>query len=166
MNGVNKLVLDELASTNLTATATGAITFANVLEKIELLADAASSVAAYATMEKEVVVNNQIFNWYWKARRAAYPNLVNVYEGSISNINELAIEGYNAKLVREHGLGTSQRIVVTPKDNKVLGFDALSDWNNIVLQPFERTIKVMIDFKCGFNFAYMYNGSIVVNDQT
>lgn len=165
MNGVNKLIADEVAALNLTETATGVITAANVIDSIETLCDAATGVAAWATKQKEVVVNNQIFNWYWKKRRELYKDIVSSYGGSISNINELPIEGYNCTLVREFGLGTSQRVHVTPKENKVLGFDALSDWNNIILQPFERTIKVMIDFKCGFNFAYMFNGSVIVNDQ-
>jgi len=166
MNGQNKLIVDEIAASTITVTATGAITAANVIAKLELLCDAADSNPKYASIQKQMTVNNQIFNWYWKARRETFKDIVNTYEGKISQINELPMEGYNVTLVREHGLGVSQRVCITNKSNKVLGFDSMNDWNNIILQPFERVIKVLIDFKAGFNFATFFDGSVTVNDQT
>lgn len=165
MDGMLKKVADAITATTLTPVATGVVTSSNIVDSIEAVADASENFAPWAHAEKQITVSPTLFNWYWKKRRADYGNIVNSYGGEIRSIDKLPIEGYNATLIKEHGLIGSQRIVSTPKENKVLGFDALSDFNNMDFQKFNRTLKVMVDLKAGFNFAYTYGGSLIVNDQ-
>jgi hypothetical protein len=165
MDGMLKVIADEITATTLTPVATGVVTASNIVDSVEAVCDASEAFPAWADRQKEVLVSTTLFNWYWQKRRELYPNLVQTYAGNISGINRLPIEGFNAVLVKEPGLGSSQRIISTPKENKVLGFDSLSDWNNMDFEKFNRTLKVMVDFKCGFNFNYTYGGSLIVNDQ-
>jgi hypothetical protein len=167
MNGFNKLITDLIAATTITATATGAITSGNVISKLELLCDEIDP--AYEDMGNwEMTVNPEIFNWYWKARRTAYGvgNLSDLYSGDMRKKDRLDIEGYNVTLVKEHGLGTSQRICLTPRENKLLGFDSETDLNNMLFQQFERTLKILIDFKFGAQFMLAKDGYLIVNDQS
>lgn len=165
MDGALKKVADEITATTLTPVATGIVTAANIVDSVEAVCDASEAFAPWASVEKELVLSPTMFNWYWQKRRDLYPNLIQTYGGNIKYIDRLPVEGYNVEIVKEHGLIGSQRMICTPRNNKVLGTDALSDLNNIIFQEFNRTLKVMLDFKFGFNFAYTYGGSLIVNDQ-
>jgi hypothetical protein len=69
-----------------------------------------------------------------------------------SNYDQIYLEGTRAKIVAVPGLGTSSRVLVTPKENLVYGFDVDGPQSNIQTQEFNRTIKVMGDFRAGVEF--------------
>jgi hypothetical protein len=46
----------------------------------------------------------------------------------------------------------SDRILITPKENLVFGYDIEGAASNIITQEYNRTIKVMMDFRAGVNF--------------
>lgn len=166
MTGFLKLVTDLVTATTITPVVTGAITYANVIDKIELMCDQIDD--AYEDEDDiELVVSKTIFNWYWKKRRELYGvgNLSDVYRGDLTKTDRLPIEGYNVTLVKEVGVGTSQRMILTPKKNRILGFDSENDLNNIEIQREKRWLNILIDFKFGAQFMLAKNGYLIVNDQ-
>jgi hypothetical protein len=159
MNGLLTLTTAEVAA-GVVPVVTGIINATNVLDKLEMTYDALGE--AYKEMESEMIVNPTIFDWAVRRNRALY-NASNIYDGVAKN--EFTIEGTNCKVKREAGLGTSQRLICTPKSNKIFMCDSLSDDSNIIIQPFNRTLKVMIDGKAGVDFGQVHARALAVNDQ-
>jgi hypothetical protein len=166
LNGLLKLVTDELTAGNLTAIVTGAITSANVVDKLLLVHDGLGQ--EYKEVETVMPVNSQIFDWYTrKFSPILNSNLIGA--GGMPSrenlINEMRLEGTNCVIKREVGLGTSQRLIVSIPQNRVIGVDSMDDYTNFEFQRFERTIKVLVDGKLGVQLAQTDNGAIAVNDQ-
>lgn len=167
-NGLLKLVADEITATNLTPVVTGAITSSNVVDKILAVYDAMDE--PYKNAENgQVLVNSTIFDWYTRKLNPLFTaNLVSTSEGGAiqkRKINEVQLEGTNYMLKREPGLGTSQRIISTLKENLHMGIDTESDYNNFDFQVFNRDIKVLVDGTIGVQMAQADNKAIRVNDQ-
>jgi hypothetical protein len=80
-----------------------------------------------------------------------------------TSYDQIYLEGTRAKIVAVPGMGTSDRIIITPKENLVYGFDVDGPQSNIITQEFNRTIKVMGDFRAGVDFR---DGQVIwCNDQ-
>lgn len=62
------------------------------------------------------------------------------------------IEGTQTQIVGIPGLVGVNRIIVTPKENLVFGYDIEGGSSNIITQEYNRTIKVMMDFRAGVQF--------------
>jgi hypothetical protein len=77
--------------------------------------------------------------------------------------DQVYLEGTRAKIVAVPGMGSSQRVIITPKENLVYGYDVDGPSSSIITQEFNRTIKVMGDFRAGVNFR---DGQVIwTNDQ-
>lgn len=163
-DGFLKKTADLVTATDIAPVATGIVTYANVVTSVEAVCDAID-VKYRTQMNWELKVSDTIFNWYWKKRRELYPNLIQSYSGNIGLINSLPIEGYNVTLVRDIGLGSSQRMIATPHDNMGWLFDDESDVSNFETQRFNRGLKIMLDMKVGFGYIRAMDGYLVVNDQ-
>jgi hypothetical protein len=163
-DGYLKLTANLITANTITPVATGAVTASNVITAVEAMCDAID--VKYRTQQRwELKVSDTIFNWYWKKRRELYPNLIQAYAGNVGLVNSLPIEGYNVTLVREIGLGSSQRMIATPHDNMGWLFDDESDISNFEVQRFNRGLKIMLDMKVGFGFIRALDGYLVTNDQ-
>lgn len=168
MDGFLKLIADEITATNITTgknnlVATGAITQANVIDKLELVHD--KLAAKYKERPIEMKVSDQVFMFYQRAYRAEFGQNMD-YKGMGDVFKrQLRLDGTNCTVIAEPGLGTSQRVICTPKDNMVIGTDLLSDKNQIETEKFERTLKFMMDFAMGVQFVRIDDGGFVVNDQ-
>lgn len=167
LTGFLKLVADEITATKISPIVTGAITDANVIAKLLLVYDGLGD--EYKEEGVQMKVNSQIFDWvYRKFNPITNPTLVataNLADAEAARVNYLTLPGANAILVRESGLGASQRVIATPKQNMVFGCDSLSDSANIETQRFDRKIKVMIDWKAGVQFKEIHARALAVNDQ-
>lgn len=160
MNGLLKLIVDEITATTITPVVTGAITAANVIDKVELVYDALGE--AYKAVPTQMLVNPTIFDYYVRRYRSTYG--VNMDYKGMAN-GEVNIDGSLCTIKREPGFGASQRMVCTPKSNIVYGVDSLGEENNIKTQEFERTIKLMIDAKSGIQLKEVHARALAVNDQ-
>lgn len=166
VNGLLKLVTDEIAASNITPIATGAVTSANVVDKLLQVHDGLGQ--EYKDEMTVMPVNSTIFDWYSrKFSPILNTNLIGAGGAPVQNglINEIRLEGTNCMIKREVGLGTSQRLIITPAGNRVLGIDSMDDFTNFEFQRFNRTIKVLVDGKIGVNFNQVDNGALAVNDQ-
>lgn len=159
MDGFLKLIQDEVDAANIAEVATGAIDADNVIDKLEMVYDALGE--AYKNVPTQMPVNPQIFDWYGRKYRSLY-NGSPIYTGIKKD--RVTLDGTNCEVVREPGLGTSQRVAVSPRSNFVLGVDSLNDYN-MDIQKFNRTIKILIDLKAGVQFKEINARALAVNDQ-
>lgn len=91
---------------------------------------------------------------------ANFDNYMDDYQASVGSVvynrdyNQVLIEGTQTQLVAIPGMvgDDSDRIIITPKENLVFGYDIEGAASNIITQEFNRTIKVMMDFRAGVNF--------------
>lgn len=159
LDGFLQLIDDEVTATNIDEVVTGAITSENVVEKLELVYDSLGD--AYKGKPTIMKVNPQIFDWYNRKYRAAF-GANQDYKGMLRMRRPL--DGTMCELVREPGLGTSQRVMASLKDNFVYGVDSASGYN-LDVQKFDRSLKILIDLKAGVQFAQVHARALAVNDQ-
>jgi hypothetical protein len=157
MDGFNTLIAAEIVAGNIVPVVTGAITALNVEDKLLLVYDAIGE--AYKAKPTQMKVNSTIFDWYVRFCRKTY--------GTAQDYNgpQTMLYGTQCTLLKEPGLGASQRVMCTPKANMVLGVDTIGDYSNIQTQIFDRTIKILMDFKGGVNFKEINARALAVNDQ-
>jgi len=163
MDGRNKLIADALTAGDLIAVATGAISYATVVDDIETLCIAHDSSAKWGKKPSICPVSPQIFTWYWQKRREKYPYIVTVV-GELQAIDQLPVEGFNVTLIKEYGLTGSQRLCITQKSNIIIGADSSDKRNKMEFQRSKRIVNGLMDFRIGEQFAYLFTGSCTVND--
>ncbi|MBA4304615.1 MAG: hypothetical protein C0424_10360 [Sphingobacteriaceae bacterium] len=158
MNGWNKIIADEITATNITPVVTGATTSTNIIDHIEAVYDAIGE--AYKNGTGEIKVKPRFFDWYNRRNRSLH-GAHNNYEGM--KMGRIPLDGTSWEIVRDPGLGSSNRIIATPKVNQVLGVS--SDSMTFDFQKFDRSVKVLGDFKAGVDFKEIHARSLSVNDQ-
>lgn len=80
-----------------------------------------------------------------------------------TTFEKTVLNGTQMELVPLAAMGTSSRIVITPADNFCVGFDLLSDKDNITIQQNRRGIDLMVDLSVGVQIGDLRN--VFVNDQ-
>lgn len=145
---------------------TGTITAGNVVESIEKVAKSLGD--AYDEIEGFMPVSRTIYDWYVTASEAQFGRSVQLNEvvGEKGGQRSVYIRGTNVRLVKEPAVGASQVLTVYGEGNLHAGTDTLNDLNQMMFQLFERSIKVLIDFKWGLEFAQMHATArpVVTND--
>lgn len=158
LDGYLRLIANEITATNITPVVTGVTTSTNVIDHMEMVYDALGE--AYKNKPGEIRVKPQFFDWYNRRYRALFGGNNN-YEGMKQG--RIPLDGTSWEIVREPGLGTSNRIIATLKENMVLGVSAAE--MTFDFQKFDRTIKVLGDFKAGVQFKEIHARALAVNDQ-
>jgi len=69
----------------------------------------------------------------------------------------------DVEIVSEIGLAGSDHILITDTDNMCVGFDNKLDASSITIQPFDRYLKVMLDFEMGVQFREVTNGRVALS---
>ena len=166
-DGVITKLAAEILAGNINPVVTGAITEANVVDKLLLVYDALGE--AYKSVPTIMPVAPTIFDWYSRKFMPVLNSALVATDSAAALasplMNRMPISGTNAVLLREPGLAGSQRLHCTPVENIVYGTDSLGDSNNIRIQEFERTLKLMIDGKGGVEFKEIHSRALAVNDQ-
>lgn len=164
MNGVNKNIADAIVAGDLTPVATGVLTYANTFDSIEAMCAAHDLSAEWGEEPAILPVSPTIFGWYWRKRREKFPHLVDAFASEASQ-RVVKVEGFDVVLIKEYGLTGSQRLCITQLKNRLLGADSMAKTNTMEFQREKRKVNGLVDFKLGYNFAYLYDGSVTVNDQ-
>jgi len=156
MDGILQLVKAAVTSTEIPAgnvTAFTAITAANALDEVRKVRNKIAGQYRNKPMYCFLSVAN--FDHYMDDYQASVGSVV--YN---RDYTQVLIEGTQTQLVAIPGMvgPDSNRILITPKDNMVFGYDIEGAASNILTQEFNRTIKVMMDFSAGVNFR---DGSVI-----
>lgn len=159
MDGFLTLIAAEITAANIAPITTGIIDATNIIEKTELVYDGMGE--AYKNVPTQMFVSPTLFDWYGRRYRAQY-NGSPTYTGIKKD--RVTLDGTMCELVKEPGLGTSQRMICSPKENFTMGVDTLSDYN-MDIQKENRTIKILIDLKAGVEFKEIHARALAVNEQ-
>lgn len=166
-DGVLEIRKQAITAGKLATIATGITTASNVVANVEKVAKGLGD--AYSEIEGFMPVSRDIFDWYVTADETQFGRTMNLNElvGAQGNQRHVYVRGTNVKLVKEPAMGTSQALMVYGEQNLHAGTDTLNDINNMMFQIFERSIKILIDFKWGLQFGLMNATAkpVVTNDQ-
>lgn len=161
VDGILTIIADEITATNITPIATGAITRANILDKVDAFVD------AIPTKEKKaldaILVSETLATWYGRAYKETYGTVSNYNGNGEGKTFEHNIDNTDIKLVGVNSFGSSQRMVASPKKNMLKMYDQILLPNRFEFQRHDRTVKLMIDFKRGWGFGSL--DYVYVNDQ-
>lgn len=168
-NGYLKKVTDAVTATTLTPVVTGAITSTNVVEKLQLVYDALGDEVKGS--EVNIHVNSQIFDWLQRSYSAMSNRSIVISDVSQAALRQplmqIPLDGTNAVVFREPGMGTSQRVIATVAGNMHLGFYNNPNDMQFEIQKSDLDLKLIMVFKAGVEFATLNDSfrNIAVNNQ-
>lgn len=157
---VTQLIAAEAATagTGITPVSVAAITSTNVIDVFEAVYDGLGE--AYKTMDTHLKVEPTYFDYYVRRYRSLHGGN-NDYSGMA--VAKVRLDGSKCDIVRDPGLTGTGRIICSPKENFVYGCDAAKP-AAMIIQPFDRNIKIMGDFKAGTEFAEIHSRALSVNE--
>jgi len=154
--GWGTLIADLITATTITPVVTGAITTANAVTKVELVA---KDSAVKPWMRKKgliVYCSYATFDKY-----TAHYRTLNGFQYKANNNNEYVLDGINAKLMPVSWMGTSSRLICTVANNLCAGTDGESV--KIASSVRRNIIELRPMMPIGFQIADL--DCLVVNDQ-
>ena len=165
-DGYLQIVADAITATDVTPVVTGAITEANVLDKLKLM---------YAGLSPELKQNGtdiwvsyDVFDMYVSAMDTKFAgNSAPYVELGSADYRGLRYRqgGGNTTIIPVAGMGSSGRVIMLPRDQFHIGFDSLADWSNFNFEQQVRELLYWMDFKIGVTITLLRDGIAVVNDQ-
>ena len=141
------------------ATPGGSITTANIVALTETMWNALG--AGYKEGQVYVFMSWANFQKYQQGYRADYGKYVSTNKDATVTLDF----SQNAILMPMPGMGTSNRIIMTPGKNLKVGYDQISD-QMFEFEQNKRVIDFWLDFKVGCQIAQLDEGALVVNDLT
>jgi len=164
MQGFEKLLSLALAASEIEGVVTGAITQTNILDKLLLTYDSGLN-DAYKGVVTVCDLATQHFDWVARKFQPVINTSLVVTDGAAAlkmpMLTEMPLPGTNAILRREPGKSATEPWVFTPKENMYMGVD--SSVFNIDIQKFNRSLKILIDFKYGVQYSELFDGSVGFN---
>ena len=158
-----------VTATDLTPVATGAITSSNVIAKLQSVYDALGDEEKGSAVN--IHVNSQIFDWLQRSYSAMSNRSIVISDVSQAALRQpmmqIPLDGTNAVVFREPGLGTSQRVIATVAGNMHLGFYNNPNDMQFEVQKEDLNLKLIMVFKAGVEFATLKDSfrNIAVNNQ-
>lgn len=160
-NGLLKIVADELTAASITAVTTPAHTNENAIENAELVHSQLSPAhQAGQTVMLCSYAFSRLLAQNLREQKRGFE--VKKYDG----YSAIPLDIGNVEVVPCVGMGTSSRLICTPKDNLFLGYDAMSDENTIRVEKDHRALDLMIDAKIGTQFGIVNDAILRVNNLT
>lgn len=162
-NGLLTSIADDqaLGTPTLTPVATGVLNPANIIANVEAVDD------AYPLERRDenmiMMASDSVFKMYRRAYRAAanwHPN-----NEDTDSMNEIMLDGSTTKLVRCPGMGTSQRLILTPERNLYAAYDQDSDMDMWEFEKDHRFIDAWCDYWFGAGFILLRPEIVTINDQ-
>ena len=161
-DGFLQIIADEITATTITPVTTtgGAITTANI---VGLLEDMWMGLGnGYKEGQVAIFCSWATFQKYQQGYRTSY----GVNSNWDPKTARMTLDfSQNAILIPMPGMGTSERVVMTPAENLAVAFDGLGD-QMFEFEKNKRNIDFWMDFKVGCQFNQVGEGALVVNDLT
>jgi hypothetical protein len=157
-DGLGTLIAAAIVATTLTPIATGAISNTNAVAKVELMMKAMPTV--YRRAGFNLYMSYDVFDKYNEDYREKYGKNFEINTDGYFYIDNTARK---VKIVPASWMGTSQRIIASPKENLLAGVDALGDQDKIHTDVELEIVKWRMLFAIGFQIRDL--NAIRVNDQ-
>ena len=164
-DGFLKIITAAVTALTVTPVATGALTTANIIQKIR---DMWASVdPAYQENGTAILMNYANYDKYRIAYKDAYHSSPEVSPVADTNYKGIDFElgGGLTKIIPFAGFGTSNRVIITPLENLVVGVDdpaGIVNWN---VEQDHWTMDTFGAFRLGAQYRTIESGVLVVNDQ-
>lgn len=160
-DGFLEIIADAITATQIPsgaiiATPGGAITTSNIVALVETMWNALG--AAYKETPVDIFMSWANFQKYNQGYRAEFGKYVSDNKSAAVTLDF----SQNARLIPMPGIGSSNRIVMTPGKNLHVGFDLQAD-QIFNMEQNKRVIDYWMDFKVGVQIAQTDEG-LVVND--
>lgn len=152
-------IADAITATTLTphAVSGGAYTVDNVVDEFEAQFDNLDS--AYQSLPIGVFVAPHLYNLYLRGYRKKYTANSEIVRDGVAKLDFV-----NAFLIREPGMGTSNRVLMTPEANLNVGFDSIDSVGAWEMEKVKRQLDYWADFKIGVEFTFLQDEVVAVNN--
>lgn len=161
-DGLLKIIADEITATHLTPITTAAHSTSNAVANAEAVH--AGLAPVYQRGETYMFCSVNFAKLYLQNYRADYGKYVGT--DPTDPLQKIRLDFGNCWLIPTIGMGTSSRLICTPKENIHYGYDLEGDAANIRVQQIHRSMDIMIDGKIGFQFGIVDDAILRVNNLT
>lgn len=159
-DGFGKLLDDAVGGGDVTETVTGAITSSNALDAVRTLWEAASP--RLKRTKSRLYVSDEVYLMYCQDYQSTVGSLP--YNTSFDKVF-VDGSGGRCEITPVPSMGGSQRMLMTPEWNLVIGTDLVGDTNKINYDRELRSLRFAIDFAFGVQFGIVNDNVMVINDQ-
>lgn len=162
-DGWLQIIIDEISGGGIpgsavVATPGGAISTTNIIELLESMWMALGN--GYKEMPVDIYCSWANFQRYQQAYREAY----GYNFGNTQNARVSLDFSQNAQLIPMPGMGSSDRLIMTPRGNINIGYDSLSDDAVFEFEKSKRVMDFWMDFKMGVQIQQIDEAGLIVND--
>jgi len=159
-DGFGKIVADEIAATNLTETATGVITNSNAIDAFREMWRSASP--RLKRTKSRLYLSDEVYAMYCEDYQSTHGALPynNQYEKAFVDGS-----GNRCQITPLPSFGGSQRMILTPQWNMVVGTDQIGDTNKVNYQRLLRVLQFALDYVFGVQMVMVNDEVVVTNDQ-
>lgn len=157
-DGFAKIIADAILATDLTPVATGAITSVNAVASFESMMK--SMPVAYRNNGFDIYTSYANWDLYQEDYREKYGKYI---EPNTNGYFFIDSTKRKVKVVPATWLGSSSRLIATPKENILTGVDAVGDFDKIHVETEFELIKLRLLFAIGSQFRDL--AALRVNDQ-
>jgi len=157
MTGLKKKIADYITAGKLVPIVTGAITSANIVDKVEAMQDALPPI--YQKAGGNFYMSQTMANWYWRDYRGSF----GTGNGILGNPNDgLKIDNSNKNIIGMASMEGSQRIIYSP--NLIWGSRTGEPYlPQVIIDTEIRKVKLSMVYSRFIGFEYFFN--TFVNDQ-
>lgn len=164
-DGYLQIIAAAITAGDITAVATGALSSSNAVSKLRDMWAVVDDV--YKVNGVDIFVSYATYDKYrinYKDTYKVDPAYVEITGSGYRGL-QYELGNGNTTIIPVNGMGTSGRVVITPRENLVLGIDSPSDVQFRVKQEL-RELDFAMDFRMGAQILMQKDGILVVNDQT
>jgi len=162
-DGWLQIITDEIAGGGIPGSAVvptpgGAISASNIVELLESMWMSLGN--GYKEMPVDVYLSWNNYQLYQQGYRDAF----GFNFGNTKDARTTLDFSMNATLIPMPGMGTSDRIVMTPRGNLNVGYDFAGDASMFEFEKMKRVMDFWMDFKVGAQIAQIDEAGLIVND--
>lgn len=163
-DGYLQILKESLTAGDINAVATGAISGSNIIAKLRDMW--AVVLSQYKENGTDILMSYAMYDLYRIAYKDAYkidPAYVDITNSGYRGVT-FELGNGNTRIIPVNGMAGSNRIVITPRENLVIGIDSPSDVMFRVKEDL-RELQFAMDFRMGAQILMQKDGILVVNDQ-
>jgi hypothetical protein len=155
-NGILKVVTDAITATKISPITTGVIDASNIVTKVETVVDGLPN--EFKGQDLVMLMSPTLRTWYFRKLRGDFGANADYKAG-----NEF-VDFTNVQILSPRYMNSSQRLIVTKRENLLLLEDGVNEEDNMLVQANRRQLEVMMDFKRAVGFGII-SGYVWANDQ-